>query len=360
MVIARSYLAALMPDFRYRQTTALLDVHGHAFRAVGRQPIEIGWRAAFRRGNTLTNGGNEAQLLPPLRDGEKLGLSGPKVETKETKPPPRYNEGTLIEAMENAWRFVDDEVRGTAEGGEGDRHAGDAGRDHRGPQEQDLLMARASISCRPSVACRCSASSNGRSGASRSRGDGAARMFARRGLDRQAGDGRCDRRSVRCRPTHHWQAQGRRCPRKDPGAWAAAVNGAAAYPPTPAMKRFADSVVRQKGIKPPPGYKTSGSICRKFLNDTRPRKPTVKRLESLNPNRPVRPSCRTPRGSRGGKASSFPTRPRPVRPPCPRGLNSNEAVSAAATATDHLQAVLFATPHSAGPTERSRLRHGRK
>jgi DNA topoisomerase-3 len=47
MVVARSYLAALMPDFRYRQTTALLDVLGHTFRAVGRQPIEIGWRAAF-------------------------------------------------------------------------------------------------------------------------------------------------------------------------------------------------------------------------------------------------------------------------------------------------------------------------
>jgi hypothetical protein len=26
------------------------------------------------------------------------------------RPPPRYNEGALIEAMQNAWRFVDDEV----------------------------------------------------------------------------------------------------------------------------------------------------------------------------------------------------------------------------------------------------------
>jgi hypothetical protein len=33
-------------------------------------------------------------------------------------------------------------------------------------------------------------------------------------------------------------------------------NGAAAYPPTPAMKRFAESLSRQKRIKPPPGYKT--------------------------------------------------------------------------------------------------------
>jgi DNA topoisomerase-3 len=48
-VIARAYLAALMPDFRYRQTTATLDVHGFAFRAGGRQPIDLGWRAAFPR-----------------------------------------------------------------------------------------------------------------------------------------------------------------------------------------------------------------------------------------------------------------------------------------------------------------------
>ena len=35
------------------------------------------------------------------------------------------------------------------------------------------------------------------------------------------------------------------------------------------MKRFVDSVARQKGIKPPPGYTKSGSICRAFLDRTR-------------------------------------------------------------------------------------------
>src|SRR5204862_601496 len=38
---------------------------------------------------------------------------------------------------------------------------------------------------------------------------------------------------------------------------AAGGNGAAPYPPTPAMKRFADSLVRRKDIKPPPGYNAS-------------------------------------------------------------------------------------------------------
>jgi hypothetical protein len=54
--------------------------------------------------------GDEAQLLPPVRNGETAQLQDPKIEDKETRPPPRYNEGTLIEAMQNAWRFVDDEV----------------------------------------------------------------------------------------------------------------------------------------------------------------------------------------------------------------------------------------------------------
>ena len=109
-VIARAYLAALMPDFRYRQTTATLDVRGFEFRAGGRQPIDLGWRAAFPEWQPADEKGDEAQLLPPLRNGETAQLHDPKIEDKETRPPPRYNEGTLIEAMQNAWRYVDDEV----------------------------------------------------------------------------------------------------------------------------------------------------------------------------------------------------------------------------------------------------------
>ena len=99
-----------MPDFRYRQTTATLDVRGFEFRAAGRQPIDLGWRAAFPEWQPADEKGDEAQLLPPLRNGETAQLQDPKIEDKETRPPPRYNEGTLIEAMQNAWRFVDDEV----------------------------------------------------------------------------------------------------------------------------------------------------------------------------------------------------------------------------------------------------------
>ena len=49
------------------------------------------------------------------------------------------------------------------------------------------------------------------------------------------------------------------------------------------MKRFADSLVRQKGIKPPPGFKTSISICRKFLSEHAPKKSDGETPGKLDP-----------------------------------------------------------------------------
>jgi DNA topoisomerase-3 len=54
------------------------------------------------------------------------------------------------------------------------------------------------------------------------------------------------------------------------------------------MKRFADSL-RQKGIKPPPGYKTSISICRKFLTEHAPKNAQDKTTGKLDP-KPVSPA----------------------------------------------------------------------
>ena len=171
-VIARAYLAALMPDFRYRQTTATLDVRGFEFRASGRQPIDLGWRAAFPDWQPADEKGDEAQLLPPLRNGETAQLHDPKIENKETRPPPRYNEGTLIEAMQNAWRFVDD--AGAPEGGQGHWHAGDPSGDHRRAEETGFpdCPGKAHRADRGRlIAVRCS--QTGRSSPGRSGGDGA-------------------------------------------------------------------------------------------------------------------------------------------------------------------------------------------
>ena len=70
---------------------------------------------------------------------------------------------------------------------------------------------------------------------------------------------------------------------------AAANCYAGGRPPTPAMKRFAESVARQKRIKPPPGYTKSGSICRAFLDHHAPQKADVEASRELG-SKPASPA----------------------------------------------------------------------
>jgi DNA topoisomerase III len=290
-VVARAYLAALMPDFRYRQTTATLDVRGFEFRAAGRQPIDLGWRAAFPEWRPADEKDDEAQLLPPLRNSETTQLHDPKIEDKETRPPPRYNEGTLIEAMQNAWRFVDDEVlrerlkeakgigtpatRAEIIGGLKKQNFLIAQGKHIVPTETGLSLFGVLKQADPALVdpgvtaqleCLLDDVVVGKQemvGAIDAVCDVAARIIGKL-KDGAAAGGL-------------------------PSFVSAAGSATAAYPPTPAMKRFADSLVRQKGIKPPPGYKTSISICRKFLNEHAPKKADGETAGKHEP-RPVSPA----------------------------------------------------------------------
>jgi DNA topoisomerase-3 len=290
-IIARAYLAALMPDFRYRQTTATLDVHGFEFRAIGRQPIDLGWRAAFPEWQPADERGDQAQLLPLLRDGEPAQLQDAKIEDKETRPPPRYNEGTLIEAMQNAWRFVDDEaLRERLKEAKGIGTPATRAEIIGGLKKQGFLMAQG----RNIVPTETGLSLFGvLKQADPALVDPGVTAQLECLLDdvvvgKQemvgAIDAVCDvAERIIGRLKDSAAAGG------PPLLGGAVGNGAAAYPPTPAMKRFADGLSRQKGIKPPPGYKTSMSICRKFLNEHAPRKADGEAAGKLDP-KPASPA----------------------------------------------------------------------
>ena len=120
-LICRSYLAAVMPDFEYRQTVVTMKVPvprqgtgGVEFRAVGRIPLVQGWKAVFGAADpepgSEKDGEEAEQTLPDLVNGQHATLIQPRVQAKQTQPPPRYSEGTLVDAMQNAWRFVKDEA----------------------------------------------------------------------------------------------------------------------------------------------------------------------------------------------------------------------------------------------------------
>ena len=273
-VIARAYLAAIMPDFRYRQTTATLDVGGFPFKATGRQPIDLGWRAAFPEWQPADEKGEDAQLLPTMRDGESAQLQNPKIENKETRPPPRYNEGTLIEAMQNAWRFVDDQVlRDRLKEAKGIGTPATRAEIISGLKRQNFLIARGKNIVPTTPGLKLFGVLKQADPALVDPG-----MTAQLecllddvvvGKQEMIGaiDAVCD---VAQRIIDKLKEG---APTGGPPLLGSGFGDVAGdRPPTSAMKRFAASIARQKRIKPPPGYTKSGSICRAFLEQHAPKR----------------------------------------------------------------------------------------
>ena len=266
--IARSYLASVMPDYRYRQTTATLDVRGFAFRAAGRQPIEAGWRDAFPDWRPAEEKGEEAQALPVLRDGEAARLRDREVEDKETRPPPRYKEGTLIEAMQNAWRFVEDEaLRERLKEAKGIGTPATRGEIIAGLKKQGFLTVREK---------NIVPSDRGLAlfGVLERADPALVDPGVTAELECLLDDVVLGKQEMTVAIDAVCDAARRIIGRLGEGAagGAAVVLGDASggysgkdRPPTAAMKRFAASIAKRKGIKPTAGYTKSAAVCRAFL-----------------------------------------------------------------------------------------------
>ena len=116
-----------------------------------------------------------------MRDGETAQLREPIIEGKETWPPPRYNEGTRIEAMQNAWRLVDDDVlRDRLKEAKGIGTPATRAEIIGGLKKQDFLVAQGKNIVPTQAGLTLHVTSEpSRSNACRSRNDGATRVPAR-------------------------------------------------------------------------------------------------------------------------------------------------------------------------------------
>src|SRR5438094_2885215 len=209
-----------------------------------------------------------------MRNGETAQLHDAESEDKATRPPPRYNEGTLVEAMKNAWRFVDDEVlRERLKEAKGIGTPATRAEIIGGLKKQSFLMAQGKHIVPTETGLSLFGVLKQADPALVDPGVTAQLecLLDEVVIGKQemvgAIDAVCDVAQRIIGKLKDGAAAG------GPPVLGTAVNGdAGGRPPTPAMKRFADSVARQKGIKPPPGYTKSGSICRAFLDRHAPKK----------------------------------------------------------------------------------------
>lgn len=87
-------------------TTVLLSAGDTDFAVKGAVMKTAGWRAVFNERET--GGDEDATALPPLQEGQTLPLSGVDLLEKQTKPKPLHTESSLLAAMENAGKELED------------------------------------------------------------------------------------------------------------------------------------------------------------------------------------------------------------------------------------------------------------
>jgi DNA topoisomerase-1 len=117
-LIWNRFVASQMTPAVFDDTTVDVTAGEYVFRAKGSVPKFDGWQAVYGQAPTeaddserterpaspptSADGDDElsAGVLPPLAEGQVLEVRGLRSDQKFTQPPPRYNEGSLVKAME--------------------------------------------------------------------------------------------------------------------------------------------------------------------------------------------------------------------------------------------------------------------
>jgi DNA topoisomerase III len=113
-LVARRFLAVFHPDAVFENTRVETTVEGHVFRTRGRVLLVPGWRGVYGelpvgdRSAAEEDEGDDQQL-PVLQKGEQATAREAQALEKETKPPRRYTDASLLGAMETAGKLVDDD-----------------------------------------------------------------------------------------------------------------------------------------------------------------------------------------------------------------------------------------------------------
>jgi DNA topoisomerase-3 len=110
-LVAKRFLAVFHPEAVFERTRVETTVSEHVFRTSGRRLVEAGWKAVYGEEAQDGKGDDDSggdQLLPKLEQGESVETRSVESLRKETQPPRRFSDASLLAAMETAGKEVED------------------------------------------------------------------------------------------------------------------------------------------------------------------------------------------------------------------------------------------------------------
>src|ERR671915_2492301 len=111
-LVAKRFLAVFHPEAVFERTRVETTVEENLFRTSGRVLVSAGWRSVYgeevaAEGRPEDDSGGD-QRLPRLEQGEDVETRSVESLPKETQPPRRYTEASLLAAMETAGKEIED------------------------------------------------------------------------------------------------------------------------------------------------------------------------------------------------------------------------------------------------------------
>jgi DNA topoisomerase-3 len=109
-MVAQRFIAVFYPPARFDVTTRITRIVGEPFKSEGKVLTDPGWLSVYGK---QAAGEEEAKtLVPVVASGSALEpahTDSVEVREAQTRPPARFNEATLLSAMEGAGKLVEDE-----------------------------------------------------------------------------------------------------------------------------------------------------------------------------------------------------------------------------------------------------------
>ncbi len=106
-LVVKRFLSVLLPAYEYEQTTVTVNIGKETFSAKGNITKSKGWKMLYDN----LNDDEDSQELPHLNKGDNIIIKSVNKVKKQTTPPARFNEATLLSAMESPQKYINIEKR---------------------------------------------------------------------------------------------------------------------------------------------------------------------------------------------------------------------------------------------------------
>ncbi len=112
-IIVKRFLAIFFPPAEFNKISVTIKVENEQFTTSGKVCTKIGYLEVLKNKEKSDEEESEnkdnIEILNTLKKGQKINALNYEIKEAQTNPPPRYNSGSIILAMENAGKLIEDE-----------------------------------------------------------------------------------------------------------------------------------------------------------------------------------------------------------------------------------------------------------